>query len=544
MHFGLRAIVVLCAVGAPMCVPAARADDKATPTITLRLKSIDGLLGDAEFLAAAAGRENEAAQFGGLVRQQKGPKGIFGIDTTRPLGAYAKLSQDLFTSAGVVMVPVADQEAFLKQLEMFNINPNKDKDGVYSLAVPGVPVQVYFKFANKYLYLSSPSKLALDSVLPPDEVLRADDKSALTVTANLDQVPENLRQMFFERLDQERDNQLKKDMKVQRPGETEASRRIRAQTAEATGKQLLAWLKEGKRVKLSLNIDQHGKNVAADVSFAAVGGSSTARGIAELGRSTSVFGTQGKPDDAVSILTHVVVPDSIRKQFTAAIEEAKKDAGKEPDAVKRGLVQRALDALEPSLRTGELDGVIRVVGPTKDHHFSVLAGAKLKDGAALADAFRAAVAVIPAPDKALIELDAENVGGGSIHRLNAQSKYDPIAKSLFGENPVHVAILPGAFLVAAGPSGLELMKSAAGLQPQAAPQFSLAFSMRHLAPLLALGDKKNAAFVPAAQKAFGSEADNDTVRLTVQGGDELKLSFAVKTPVIRLLAEVAEKQGK
>src|SRR5437868_11604903 len=139
MRVPMRPLVMaLCTVGLSPFAPAAFADSKTTPTFTLRLKSIDGLLGDAEFLAAAAGKENEAAQFGGLVRQQKGPKGIFGIDTTRPLGLYAKLAANVQNSTAVLMVPVADQDAFLNQLQAFNIQPNKDQNGVYSLALPGV----------------------------------------------------------------------------------------------------------------------------------------------------------------------------------------------------------------------------------------------------------------------------------------------------------------------------------------------------------------------------------------------------------------------
>src|SRR5437899_493365 len=125
MHVRFRSLVVVLGTAAlALSVPAVRADAKPAPTVMIRLKSIDGLLSDAEFLATAAGKENEAAQFGGLVRQQKGPKGLFGIDTTKPLGAYASLSPDVSKSPSVVMVPVADETAFLKQLEMFNIQPS------------------------------------------------------------------------------------------------------------------------------------------------------------------------------------------------------------------------------------------------------------------------------------------------------------------------------------------------------------------------------------------------------------------------------------
>ena len=97
--------------------------------------------------------------------------------------------------------------------------------------------------------------------------------------------------------------------------------------------------------------------------------------------------------------------------------------------------------------------------------------------------------------------------------------------------------------MSAGPKGLDAIKAAANVKPKAAPQFSLAVSMRRLAPLLAL-DKKNAAFAPVAEKAFAKGKDNDNILVTVQGGSDLKARLVIKTPVIGFLAEVGEKSAK
>src|SRR5207253_11073667 len=139
-HPRFRSFGVFACLAGLSLAPAALAQNKTTPTVTLRVKSIDGILNDAKFLAKEVGKENEANQFEQLIQSQIGPKGLFGIDTKKPLGLYAKVSADLLGSSSVFLLPMLDQDAFLKQLEVFNIQPTKDKDGSYTLAIPAVPV--------------------------------------------------------------------------------------------------------------------------------------------------------------------------------------------------------------------------------------------------------------------------------------------------------------------------------------------------------------------------------------------------------------------
>src|SRR5262249_34905367 len=151
---------------------------------------------------------------------------------------------------------------------------------------------------------------------------------------------------------------------------------------------------------------------------------------------------------------------------------------------------------------------------------------------------------LPAPEKALIHLDAEKVGDVNIHRIDAQSKYDAEAKKVFGDNPLYVAVLTDAVVATGGPKALNLIKTAVALKPKQAPQFSLAVSMSRLAPFLAKTAKNDTATVSAAQKAFGKGKDNDNILVTVQGGKELTARLVVKTPVLRFAAEAAEKSAK
>ncbi|HEY1376942.1 MAG TPA: hypothetical protein VGF55_09110, partial [Gemmataceae bacterium] len=82
-------------------LPARAADDAATPTLLVRVKSLDGLMADAKYLAGLAGHEEQARQIEGMLPQFLGPKGLAGtgLDTTKPIGLYGILTPGVQDSA-------------------------------------------------------------------------------------------------------------------------------------------------------------------------------------------------------------------------------------------------------------------------------------------------------------------------------------------------------------------------------------------------------------------------------------------------------------
>src|SRR4051794_7192445 len=124
------ALLALTVVPAPMRA----ADDKTkTPTLIVRVRSLDGLISDARYLATLAGREEEAKQAEAFLKQFTGEKGIEGLDTKRPMGLYGSLAGDVVNSEVVVLLPIADEQAFVALVKRLNLNPDKDKDGIYTV---------------------------------------------------------------------------------------------------------------------------------------------------------------------------------------------------------------------------------------------------------------------------------------------------------------------------------------------------------------------------------------------------------------------------
>ncbi len=169
----LAAAPALARAAAPVATQAA--DDK--PAVVVAFKSLEGLIDDAKYIAKLAGKEEEAKQTEKMLQNMVGgPKGLEGVDPKKPIGMYVRINEDdPQKSEGVLLVPVADEEALLnllKKQDKLTVG-DKDSDDVYKVTAEGLPFPLFFRFANKYAYVTGQTKTALssDRLLAPDTVL-------------------------------------------------------------------------------------------------------------------------------------------------------------------------------------------------------------------------------------------------------------------------------------------------------------------------------------------------------------------------------------
>ena len=142
-------------LAAPVAAPAA---DKPAmsdgPMLVVRLQSISQLLDNAEYLIDIAGAKDDLGVYLGTARAFLGDKSIDGVDATRPFIVYGSTSGKVAESTGVVMVPIADQTAFVKMLkDRLNLTIKEEKEGFYSTTAPNTPAPIHFRFANEYVYI-------------------------------------------------------------------------------------------------------------------------------------------------------------------------------------------------------------------------------------------------------------------------------------------------------------------------------------------------------------------------------------------------------
>ncbi|MDW8266667.1 MAG: hypothetical protein RMJ52_15195, partial [Gemmataceae bacterium] len=193
-------LVGLAFLSAP-ALPAA--EPKTAPTVTVRLRSIDSLIADFRYLATVAGAEEQAKQIDGVLQSMIGPKGLDGIDPKRPLGLYATLGPNVIDSTAVLLVPVANEKALLELLDRLNVKVEKQADGTYQATVEQSPVPAFFRFANKYAYVTARDKNALapDRLLAPAQVLAGELEESVRLSLRLDQVPPGLKQLGIQQIE-------------------------------------------------------------------------------------------------------------------------------------------------------------------------------------------------------------------------------------------------------------------------------------------------------------------------------------------------------
>jgi len=540
---GLPHVALLCmlAVPAPLfAAPKPEKPDKEAPGLIVRMRSIDGLLSDFDYLAKLVGKEEEATQARKMLENRVGKDGLAGIDTKRPIGFYGTVGPAVVDSTAVALIPVADEKAVLGLLENLNMKAEKDDDGVYTVQPEGSPAPVFFRFANKYAYVTAQNKGSIDKdkLLDPAVIFPKGDTAMLSVVGRIDQIPKGLKQAFIASLEE----QMAKARDEKLTGDTEAQKTFQKQILEGMEDLVKSLTLEGGAVEFHIDLNRKTEEFVIELSLAGVEDSKLSGSIKRLGDVQSLFGGLPGKDSAMSGLIHFSLPDKIRQAMEPVLDEAvKKELEKETDKTKREEAEKAVAALMPSLKSGELDAVLDVRGPSSDNQYTAIIGVKIKEGDAIAKLARKAIDSLPESERKKIKLDVAKAGDVAIHQLDLTADLDAEAKALFGDKPAYLAIRKDAILLTMGPDALNAMKGAIALKPQKGKAISFEMSMARMAPLM---EKESPGATKIAEEAFGKLKDADKLRLTLEGGDSVKLRLSMKTQIIKfgVLMDEAKKK--
>ncbi|HEY1860779.1 MAG TPA: hypothetical protein VGG61_10515 [Gemmataceae bacterium] len=544
----LPSVALLCYLALPalaQTAPKAKDVDKATkadsPGLIVRIRSIDGVLGDFKYLAKVIGKEDKAEEIEKFVLSAAGKDGLSGFDTKRPIGLYGTVGPAVVDSTAVALIPIADEKAALGLLERLNFKAEKDDDDVYSVMPEGSRVPIYFRFANKYAYVTAQNKGSIDKdkLLDPATVFPAGDTSLLTILGHIDQIPKGLRQAFISQLELK----IEEAKNEKKGADTPAQKELQTQVLEEARKLMTSLTNDGGPVEIRIDLDRKTEELSLEVSLAGAPKTELAESIKKLAEPKSVFGGLVGKNSAANGALHVILPESIRKAMEPVLDEVvKKSIEKETDKAKREQAEKALPVVMPSLKAGELDAAFDLRGPSEDKTYTAVAGIKVKDGAELDKLLRKTVADLPEADKKKLTLDADKAGSVAIHEVIITNELDAEGKAIFGEKAkAYLAIRSDAILVTLGGNALSTLKEAVASPVQAGKTFSFEMSMARVAPFM---EKENPGATKAAEEAFGKNKDGDKVRITLEGGDKVKLRASMKAQVIKFIALVDEAKKK
>src|SRR5579864_2619389 len=443
-------------VFAGLALPAlARADDKpASPSLVIQLKSIEGLLSDAKYFAKLADHEDDVTNIEGMVQAFKGS---IGIDTERPFALYGSFDKDnIQGSPTVLLIPIADEKAFVEFLGSRDIKAEKGKDGVYTIEqIPMVPIPVtlYFRVENKYAYVTAIEKSNIDKskLLAPEKVLpAAGDNAIISIKLKLSEIPDIVKTMLLTQIT----NELAKAKDQKPPQETEAMRKLREMIVDNVGKQIEAAVNDGDQLSISLTLNSKKDDIHLNIDLTPKPDSGLAKDLKKLSDARSIFAGLATNKAALSFMGHVVLPDELKKLVGPAVDDAFKQLIEQAKEENRNLTKSALETLAPTLKSGEFDGGVAVYGPNKEGHHTVVAGIKLSEGKGIEDFGRSILKIIPDKDKDKFHLDVDSVGDLKIHKVTIGETADENAKRIFGTSDVYLAIRHDAAFIAYGPEAM------------------------------------------------------------------------------------------
>jgi hypothetical protein len=528
----LPCVALLGLVALPTAARPAEEKKAATPGLVIRVQSLDELMSNFRYLAGLVGREEEAKQFEGMLQAKAGgPKGLEGIDAKRPLAVYGTFGEGgPETSSAVGLIPIADEKAFLGLIENLGAKAEKDKDGVYEVTGEALKqaTTIYFRFANKYAYVTALNKDALDKdkLLPPSAVLPADKKTpVLSVQVRIDQVPENLRNVAAAQVETQLDN-----AKEEKPeGETPAQHAAKVEITDQIKKGFVSLIKDGGELALRLDVDQGAKEVTAEVSLSGKDGTPLAKSIAAFGRHTSAVAGLIGAESVLSAVVNLPVDEKLAAALQSLVkDELHKGIAKQGDAAKKEQTAKIVKAIEPALKFTDFDAALDLRGPGKGGLYTLVGGQKLADGAAVDKAIRDVVKDLPEKDRSAIKLDADKAGAVAIHSITTMAA-DANFKKSFGEGPAYLAVRPDAAFLAVGDGALDALKEVLKVEPKVGKPLQIEVSVSRLADLMG---REQPEAPKAAAKAFANDKGADKVRFSLEAGRELKLRLVLKTPVL------------
>jgi hypothetical protein len=508
------------------------ADDKkpATPGAVLRVQSLDELMNNFRYLAALVGREEEAKQLEGILKSKAGgPKGLEGIDAKRPMAVYAVFGEGgLESTVAVGVIPVADEKAFLGLIESLGAKAEKDKDDVYAVSHPNLSVPVYFRFAHKHAYVTGLNKDAIDKdkILAPGQVLPAGKGEVLSLVVRIDLIPQNVRDLAVAQVEQ----QLDAAKEEKKEGETKAEQAAKAEFLTLIKKHVVSVIRDGHELALRLDVDQKAQELSVELSIDGKKGSPLAEHIARLSRQKSVVAGLVGGDSALNVAVDLPNDEKLAEAMQALLKEGiEKDIAKQGDKEKKERAEKIFKAFAPAMKFTDADMAVNLRGPYKDGLYTLVGGLKVADGAVLDKSIRDVVQELPEKERGQIKLDAEKLGDVSIHRIDIKDG-DADFKKSFGDGPAYVAVRSDAAFVAVGHDGLQALKEALKVEAKVGKPVQFEASLAHLAEAMA---KEKPDAPKAAAKAFGQDKGADKIGLTLEAGNELKLRFVMKTPVLK-----------
>jgi hypothetical protein len=504
--------------------------------VEIRLRSINDLLGKADYLAGLIGQQQTLRAFTQQIPLDP-QTGLLGVDTRRPIGIYGDLSFDVQEGAAVILLPVAHFETLAGFLQtQLGLQIERRANGILVVQLPpGGPVEtLYARLADGYLYVTNrESQLEARNLITAKNFFARNDEAVASLTFRFDRIPAVARRELLAQLD-------------------EALRQLQAEALEKTnpaeragftlgGKSVISLsrtlIEEVRELHLKLIVDEKRDFVSLDMIVVPNPNSAVAQNFASLGQKTSLaYGVSNIKGVVLRGNLNFALTDDMRKTWDDLIDSLAKEIIDNAPANDRGVAEKIVRSFLPTFKAGVAEAAISMTAPNPRGHYTLLGAVGIKEGkkinAAIAELVN--LYVRDTGDTQSVKLNFAQVGQFTLHQIDRS--LPPEAEKYFGSRSLWLAVSDDLLVLSAGPDA-SVLRNALTLKPVAAPALSLDVSLVGLARLAnqnVTPQQVNA----AVSQIFGpgGPVGKDMLRLSVQGGQNLTMRLSVQGGGIRFLA--------
>jgi hypothetical protein len=500
------------------------------------IRSVDGLLSDIRYVLTLAGQEDKAKQLDGLIDALTGGKGLLGVDTKKPLGAYLNMPALGDRPPVIGYIPITRDKDFLDLLKQLNCQTKKGDGDIYELSQPISEQKFYLRFANQHVYVSDAAARLEGKLADPATFLsNANRDNTVTAQVRLDQIPKEYKQLLQQLIEMElAKNQEKK------PDESNAEHQGRLAGMKMARDAIVELIEQGQDVRLSLNVDQKNHAISAELSLSAKSGSTLASRFDGFSSTQSVFSGLAK-DSAANVLVYLPLAKELQTQIGKAWDSNLQEAIKaEKDPVVRAQIQKIIDVLEPTIKSDSLDFAIALRGPLADKKYVPVFGLRVKQGRKLEQLLREVARDPKIADKAVIKLEHDKAKDGTaIHLVQPKEPAPDEVKQRLGTTDIYVAVREDVAVVTLGSNGLAVIKETIdtlGKAPPGTAPLQVDVALSKLVPLADQDDDKVQKVMEAVNKVFaGPDKGKDQIRLSLKGGSAtLRLRLEMNAEIVKL----------
>jgi hypothetical protein len=518
----------------------AQSAKQTEPTVELRVRSVNDIFDKAEYLGGLAGKEDIVKAVKGMVKNLTDVKtGIEGVDPKRPFGLYAYMSMDVITSPVILMIPIADQERFLKMLnDRAEIVPEKAENGTLKVPVPYVN-ELFLRFTNDYLYIGrSVEDLDPKKLITPKAFFAKDDGSIASLIFRIDGIPDDTKKFVFGQFEHHVAEQRRQNGMNEDP----IAKAFLNWAGDGLSGGLKTLLDDAKEVNVRVFVDDKKDELSAEVTLTAKQGSTMAKTLQSFaGKSSLPAAIVSAKDPAIRATAKGGLTPELKTRFAKVIDEASEEGLKKVDPNAKAVVRQGIEALAPTIKAAEVDGAVALNGPDAKGKYTLILASAVKQGKEIEKLLKELA--LSAGGVADFTFDVEKIGDFSLHKITL---FDgpPELEKFFGTKTFWLAISDSHIALSIEPDGAVIH---AGLKskPVEVPILSLEVSIAKLLPIIGKDLKPDE--VKAIMKdAFGDDisAGKDKVSVTLTAGDQLTLKGKVKGKAVRVLAALDQLKKK